>query len=170
MNDLEVEILVLEAQGGSRVALKNLFEHFNQSLVRYAYVRVQNKMIAEDLTQNVWLKVFRRLHRLNDVSLFRSWLFRALRWEINDWFRMSNREVLFAEPDDEQSEDNQRAKTPDIVPLLKTLDETERETAELYYVNDLSVREVSIVLSVPEGTIKSRLYRARVALKAILEK
>jgi RNA polymerase sigma factor (sigma-70 family) len=54
--------------------------------------------------------------------------------------------------------------------LLQQLDSSERETAELYYVNDLSVREVSLVLGVPEGTIKSRLHRARNTLKAVIER
>ena len=78
MDDLEIEILVLEAQMGSRFAVQKLYEQFNHSLKKYAYVRVKNKMIAEDITQNVWLKVYRRINRLNNVSLFKSWLFKAL--------------------------------------------------------------------------------------------
>jgi len=54
---------------------------------------VKDSMIAEDLVQNVWLKVTKRLKRLNDISLFRSWLFRALRWEILDWLK--SKKIIF---------------------------------------------------------------------------
>ncbi|WP_420934573.1 RNA polymerase sigma factor [Alteromonas sp. A081] len=170
MDDLEIEILVLEAQMGSRSAVQKLYEHFNQSLKKYVYVRVKNRMIAEDIAQNVWLKVYRRINRLNNVALFKSWLFKALIWELNDWYRKSNREILLPDPQNEHVYETDGSKDFDLFPLLQQLDSSERETAELYYVNDLSVREVSLVLGVPEGTIMSRLHRARATLKAVIEK
>lgn len=165
MNETEIEILVLEAQAGSKGAFAKLYEHFLLPMRKFAYLRVHDSMIADDLVQNVWLKVSRRMLRLNDVSLFRSWLYKALRWEIIDWFRKSNKELSFENHDWELASTTSNNESYEIIRILGALDSMEREVAELYYLNDLCIREIALTLDIAEGTVKSRLHRARAQLK-----
>lgn len=164
MIEAEIEILVLELQAGRRTALGELYQHFHVSMRKYAVLRVGDAMIAEDLVQNVWLQVAKRVMRLRDVSLFRSWLFKALRWEIIDWQRKATKEVpSLRSPETTVSNEGDEASY--VLPLLAKLAYEEREMVELYYLNDMSVREISLIVDVPMGTVKSRLYRAREQLK-----
>lgn len=174
MNETEVEILVLEAQLGNRQALDKLYREFNLPMKKYAVARVKDGMVAEDLVQNVWIKLTKRILRLNDVSLFRSWLYRALRWEINDWFKLQAKEDIVEQPalqgnDDTQVDKSQIDKLHPLINLLGSLPFNEREVAELYYQHDLSIREISLITCVAQGTVKSRLHRARQQLKRMLE-
>ncbi|MGB2427727.1 MAG: RNA polymerase sigma factor [Alteromonas sp.] len=164
MIEAEIEILVLELQAGRRTALGELYQHFHVSMRKYAVLRVGDAMIAEDLVQNVWLQVAKRVMRLRDVSLFRSWLFKALRWEIIDWQRKATKEVpSLRSPETTVSNGGDDASY--VLPLLAKLAYEEREMVELYYLNDMSVREISLIVDVPMGTVKSRLHRAREQLK-----
>lgn len=161
----QIEVLVLAAQEGDNQALDALYRHFFVSMRRYAALRVGSAAVAEDLVQNVWLQVSRRLRTLQHVRVFRSWLFRALRWEIVDWSRREPERN-----DNDLDEAEVRVATVnhellDIAPLLATLGPSERDVVELFYLNELTVREVALALSVAEGTVKSRLYKARQQLR-----
>jgi RNA polymerase sigma-70 factor (ECF subfamily) len=166
MKSEQIEILVLEVQQGNIQSLELLYKHFILPMRRFTLIRVKDAMVAEDLVQNVWLKITSRITRLNDVSLFRSWLYKALRWEIIDWARQNRRTVFVGEPDiSSESESADNNDVLDVAPLLKKLSSDERDVVELYYLSDLSLRETALALSLPEGTVKSRLSRARKKLK-----
>ena len=85
MNQETVALLVLEVMEGSDHAFSKLYRELHPAMRRFVIRRTGNTMVAEDLVQNVWVKVTKRIHKLEDVSLFRSWLYRALRWELLDW-------------------------------------------------------------------------------------
>ncbi len=159
-----IMLLVSQAQRGDKEALDSLYRHFAWPMRRFAITRVNDPMIAEDLVQNVWLKVEKRLHRLNDLTLFQSWLYRALKWEILDWARRAESQVR-SEQDNLPDNSLQMTSLP---PLLAALPESEREVVELIYLNGLGVEQAALVIDIPAGTVKSRLYRAREKLRAIL--
>lgn len=165
MTEAELEILVLAVKSGNTRAFSRLYQHYHLPMRKYAVARVNDLMVADDLVQNVWLKISRRVMTLNDVSLFRSWLYKALRWEVIDWAKQSSKEVVTNDFVAQSSEDMLPIQTSYALPALKKLDEKERDTAELFYLNDLSVREISLIVGVPVGTVKSRLHRAREQLK-----
>lgn len=168
MKEAEIEILVLELQAGRKEALGELYTLLHASMRKYAAIRIDDAMVAEDLVQNVWLQVSKRVIRLRDVSLFRSWLFKALRWEITDWHRKAAKEVVSSTLPEKP---NCNSKNDDtfVLPLLEKLVDEEREVIALYYLNDISVREIALIIDCPLGTVKSRLHRAREKLKQLLE-
>ena len=168
MNEAEIEILVLELQAGRRTALGELYKLLYAGMRKYALLRVSDAMVAEDLVQNVWLQVSKRVMGLRDVSLFRSWLYKALRWEIIDWQRKTGKERVLSHMPEKHIEEKDY-ETTNVLPLLTQLSDEEREMTELYYLNDISVREISLIVGVPTGTVKSRLHRAREKLKRYLE-
>jgi len=162
-----IELLVLSAQEGNSAALARLYKEFHQPMKRFALLRVGDVMVAEDLVHNVWLKIDKRLSRLNDVSLFRSWLYRALRWEITDWFRTQQK--LAYQDAEETGTASPSIELMDLPKLMAQLNAEERDVVELFYMNEFSLYETSLALSIPEGTAKSRLSRARRKLKKLFE-
>ena len=75
MKAAEIELLVLHAKAGNPEAFTSLYKHFHLPMRKYAISRVTDQMVADDLVQNVWIKVSKRVVSLNDVSLFKSWLY-----------------------------------------------------------------------------------------------
>lgn len=169
LNQYEIEILVIDAKQGEVLAIEMLYRHFVTSMRRFALLRVGDKMVAEDLVQNVWVKISKRLARLNDVSLFRSWLFRALRWEILDWLKSKQHSSTLNTEDMDDLVANSAMDIEALVPILQKLESAERDVVELYYLNDLSLIETALALAVPEGTVKSRLHRAREKIRKQIE-
>ncbi|WP_414830383.1 RNA polymerase sigma factor [Alteromonas sp. H39] len=159
-----IALFVSQAKRGDREALESLYRHFAWPMRRFALARVNDPMIAEDVVQNVWLKVEKRLHRLNDLTLFQSWLYRALKWEILDWAKSAESQSHKAQ---EPLQDNS-LQMISLPPLLAALPESESEVVELVYLNGLTIEQAALVINIPPGTIKSRLYRARERLRAIL--
>ncbi len=165
MTNADIELLVIELQFGDRAALGKLYQHFHGAMRKYALMRVKDSMVADDLVQNVWAKIAKRVTRLNDVSLFKSWLYKALRWEIIDWYRASRNEVLLDENIPEKTIELVFSEPLSPLRHLFTLPAKERDVAELFYLNDLNIKEISLVAGIPLGTVKSRLHRARTLLK-----
>ncbi len=170
MQTEHIELLVLYAQTGDQNALEKLYAHFLTPMRRYAILRVKDVMVAEDMVQNVWVKVDKRVRYLHDVSLFRSWLYKALRWEILDWHKKYQNQDLtepceFDATPTDKSHVGAIEKALDLIPLLNGLAEDERDVVELYYLNDLSLAETALALDLPHGTVKSRLARARDKLR-----
>ena len=164
MHDAEIELLVLAFQDGERKAFALLYRYFYPGMRRFAAGRLADGSVADDLVQNVWLKVNQRIRSLDDPRVFRSWLYRALHWELLDWHKargnqpheaITEEHAVSAELDD----------SPSLLPLLQQLPANERDVVELYYLHDLSVHETALALQLPEGTVKSRLHRARQQLQ-----
>jgi len=164
-----INLLVLQAKHGDSSAFNMLYNHFFIPMKRFAFMRVNDTMLAEDLVQNVWLKIDKRVKSLNDITLFRSWLFKALKWEIIDWSKSAKNRMLTHADREPNSTITTPAEDIDmnlLMPILAALADSQRDVVELHYLNGLSIEETALALDLPEGTVKSRLSRARTALRA----
>ena len=91
-----------------------------------------------------------------------------MRWEVIDWYRQQRE---FEDIDNyDLSATDDKEQDSGLLPQIAKLANDEREIVEHYYLNELSLIETALVLGIPEGTAKSRLYRARESLKAHYEK
>lgn len=72
MLQAELDLLVLAFQQGDKTALTALYQHFHRDLLRFAHWQVHGHPVAADLVQNVWFKVLKRVHRLEDPAVFTS--------------------------------------------------------------------------------------------------
>ncbi len=167
MHDAEIELLVLAFQEGKRDAFALLYRHFYTGMRRFAASRLPDASLADDLVQNVWLKVNQRIRSLDDPRVFRSWLYRALRWELLDWHKAKGNQPHAEISEAHPAESTSVHDSPGLLPLLQQLATAERDVVELYYLHELSVQETALALQLPEGTVKSRLHRARQQLKAL---
>ncbi|GAB4113525.1 MAG: ECF family RNA polymerase sigma factor SbrI [Wenzhouxiangellaceae bacterium] len=176
----EQDLLVLAAQSGNRRAFAALFKLHHRSLLRFATKFSRDPELARDAVQDAWLGMTRALPGLHDPRAFRSWLYRRVRWRLLDAMRASQREPLQAAADDSagnatDAEDNtqrrQQQQTEDHNQLqyaLAQLPLIDRQAIELFYLQQLQINEIAIVLEIPTGTVKSRLNRARKQLRALL--
>lgn len=173
MNQAEHDLLVINAQDGSRTALDALVHHHHRNLVRFAYSLCRDTALAQDAVQDAWVKVAGRLRRLDDPRAFRGWIYHAVRWRVFDLLKRSHRHDRSLEAVDGQvettAEDQGRDCRIDLDAAIADLPGSDRETLQLFYVNGLTIPEIAVVLDIPSGTVKSRLNRARNQLRQHFE-
>ena len=133
--------------------------------------------LAEDLTQETYAKAWRKLDTLRQASSLRSWLLTIAR---NEYFQhLRSRKPETAGLDDLAGRADEGPSPATVVATgerdqrlheaLTRLEPTLREIVALHYFQDLSLREISEVLAIPRGTVKSRLNRALESLREQLE-
>lgn len=157
--------LMIEFQQGSREAFRELFERYRDPLYGFFRRRLENPARAEELAQDCFLAVLRNAERYEPRAGFRSYLYRIAIRIASAERRKSGREV-------QQTTDFDRAANntaPDaalwVRQALEQLDITEREILMLREYEQLSYTEIAGILRLPVNTVRSRLFRARMALK-----
>lgn len=175
----ETAALVRRAQVGDREAFGRLAVQFQATVYAIALRRLGNASEAQELTQEVFLHVLRRLDQLREPERFAGWLRQvAARMAINRATRRiapqsvetsileSAGEGRDEEPLAELITRERAERLWDALGRLKTLD---RETLVAFYIRGASLIEMADDLDVPLGTVKRRLHTARKRLKAELE-
>lgn len=171
--------LVLQLQEGDLAALGDLFDRHQRLVYRTAVGITGDEQVASDLLQDVFLRVHRFARHIDPDRPLEPWLYRTTanltytwmkrhnRWlrpleEVAEWLAGSKKQspAYLAETDQEWR---------DIRKAIASLSLQQRVVVVLYYINDLSLQEISEILDAPVGTIKSRLFYGRQALKRYLE-
>lgn len=169
------ELLVCRCQEGEREAFDELVQIWQMRLFYYVRRLIRDEDQAWQILQEIWIKVFSSLKRLKDTSRFPGWLYRIARHQVIDnireEYRQSLRQVQLQQ--EYTSVDHERLTFDDADQVHFGLDQISvhfREVLTLYFLQDLSLSEISTLLNIPVGTVKSRLYFAKKALKAVIEK
>jgi len=168
MTKAQLDLLVLAWQQGQPEAFALLYRFYHKKLRLFAGYLLGNPAMAEDLVQNVWCKMSRRIHRLDDPRVFSSWLYKAVRWEVLDF--QKNAAQQGHEPLDEEKHQQfllaqVGAEYGALHQAMAALPATEQLLLQLYYFHQLELVEIALVLNIALGTVKSRLHRARQQLK-----
>lgn len=142
-------------------------------LYRIAYSFLKDKDKASDALQDSTLSAFKNFHALKDVQSFESWITSILVNRCREILRREKK-IIFTE----YSEGLDKAFPVDeyevlesnmfIITLLDTLSDKYKEVIKLKYFGDLSIKEISIILNIPEGTVKSRLNYGLNSLRKIV--
>jgi RNA polymerase sigma-70 factor (ECF subfamily) len=174
----EVALLVHRAQAGERRAFGELVERFRSAVFAVAVGRLRNEAEAQELVQDVFMHVMRKLTQLRDPRCFAGWLRQiTVRMAINRLTRGgavfgSEPEMLDAvagaasSPLEELERGEDRREVHAGLARLKPLD---RETLEAFYLRGRTLKQMSREFETPVGTIKRRLHVARLRLKEALE-
>ena len=152
-----------------------LVRRWQQPLLNFAYRLTGDWTAAQDIAQETWMVVIRGLITLKDVARFRAWLFAIASHKCQDHWRRAQSGERFAEKVQMQSDASAGAAPPnaqraDIDAAFRRLPPESRTVLALMYLEDFSVGEIAGVLSLPEGTVKSRLFHARQQLRQLMEK
>jgi RNA polymerase sigma factor (sigma-70 family) len=160
------ELLVVRCQLGERPAFAELVRAWHPAVQRYV-----GRMLGgadDDVTQEIWLAVFRALPGLRQPDRFAPWLFviarRAVMNRLRDTYANPEPEPADDRPgDDDEAE--QVVNRELLAGALAELPVREREVLLLFHLEDLSLEACAQVCGVPVGTVKSRLNRARRLLR-----
>jgi RNA polymerase sigma-70 factor, ECF subfamily len=163
------ETLMLEFQGGSREAFEQLFMRYRGPLYGYFRRRLNGDQRAEDLTQETFLAVMRAAERYEPRALVRTYLYGIAMNLLAAERRKQHRDSPAASPAAEPASHDAPDAALWVRQALDKLDESERETLMLREYEQLSYAEIAELLKLPVNTVRSRLFRARMALKGYLE-
>lgn len=140
-----------------------------EQLYMVAYSILKNEMDAEDAACNAILKGYEHLEQLKNPLKFKPWMITITKNEA-----LKIREKRIELPGNEKLEDMLKPILDthnELWDIVQSLSEEYRLVIVLFYYNDLSIRDISKVLNIPTGTVKSRLNRGREILKnSLMEK
>lgn len=167
--------LVIQMCQGSLDALGQLYDRYQQMVYRTALAITGDPDAAADLLQDVFLRLYRFAGRIDLERPLEPWLYRMTTNLAYTWIKRHNRWPKSLEDIAEWLTSGRKNPPLSQVELndswaqvqkaLSSLPLSQRVVVVLYYINDLSLQEISDILDVPVGTVKSRLHYGRQALK-----
>jgi RNA polymerase sigma-70 factor (ECF subfamily) len=171
--------LILEIQAGSLDALGAIYDRHKRLVYRTALAICNDPEAASDLLQDVFLRLHRFAKRVDPDRPLEPWLYRVTANQAYTWVKRHHRwtqplediaewlssGVKFSPQHISEQDDESRR----IQNAIAKLSLPQRVVVVMYYINDLSLQEISEVLEIPEGTVKSRLHYGRNALKNHLQ-
>jgi RNA polymerase sigma-70 factor (ECF subfamily) len=164
--------------------LDQLIETYQHRLMRYLMFLTNKREVAEDLFQEVWIRVLRRGSQYNGKARFDTWIFTIARNLVIDLSRKrtmaSLDEMREAGEDERPFEIAQDGPSPleqfqgredaaELAKVMLTLEPSYREVLTLRFHEELSLEEIAAVTRAPLSTVKSRLYRGLASLKPRLQ-
>lgn len=165
--------LLKRYQNGDTEAVRELIRWLHPKLGKTIYFATGDRSTVEDLVQECWHAIIPQLKQLDvDVSV-QAWALSIARRKAVDWIRARQRqrerdEQMRGEatsPDKTNASDHGAEKLERVYAGIETLPASQKIVLELFYLENLTLKEISKLLSISEGTVKSRLYTAREYLK-----
>ncbi len=163
--------IVTACRQGDRVAQRELYDRCSPKVFRLV-VRMVGIQEANDLSQQIFLQTYRTIHQFSARSGFETWLYRLATNECLQFLRYAKRhpsELLLYEPADRSAGHEHQLQSRELLDRgLQRLDPELRAVFLLQQVEGLGYRELAETLKISEGTVASRLNRARSKLKEYL--
>jgi RNA polymerase sigma-70 factor (ECF subfamily) len=165
--------------------LDQLIETYQHRLMRYLMFLTNRRETAEDLFQEVWIRVLRRGSQYNGKARFDTWIFTIARNLVIDLSRkrtMASLDEMCEGGEDERpfeiakegpsplDQFQGRENAAELAAVMQTLEPSYREVLTLRFHEEMSLEEIATVTRAPLSTVKSRLYRGLAALKPELLK
>mgnify|MGYP001239123599 CR=1 FL=1 len=163
---------VKKAQKGDRDAFISLIKLLEHDMYGLARSMLKLDEDCADVMQETVFKAYKGLHSLKQPEYFKTWLCRILINECNLLIKKQHHTITMAEVPDtvttvsEKYSDDEKI---DLREAVDRLDETLRVVVSLHYFRDMSIKQISDVLDITEGAVKTRLYRARQILLSSFE-
>jgi RNA polymerase sigma-70 factor, ECF subfamily len=160
---------IREAQAGSKEAFIRLIKACEATLYRVAHSILPADADCLDAVQEAILKAYQSVHQLGAPWLFKPWVVRIL---IHECYilQQKNRKILLLNQMPEQAAMPRSIETElDVQNAVQLLEADLQVAVSLFYYDDLSVKQISQILKIPEGTVKTRLKRARTQLELIIK-
>jgi RNA polymerase sigma-70 factor (ECF subfamily) len=167
---------VLRAQSGDRGALDELLKAVQETLYRYIYRLVGERELAEDILQEIFLRIYRKLGWLKEPELFRPWAYRIASREAFKHLKRERRWVeqvrdentLEAIPAQTREENFEPELIEHLPQLIARVSPASRAVLILHYLHEMPLSEVAAVLGLAPGTVKSRLAYGLESLRSAI--
>lgn len=181
MNLPETE-LIKRCKDGDRNAFNELFAMYENKVINIAYGMLSDREDAYDAAQEVFIKVYKNIASFKENSSLSTWIYRITSNTCNDILRKRQRSVGTVSINSTYDEEEKDMELKDTAPTpaefaemtetqravreaISELSDEYREVITLCDIEDLSYDEISGIINCPVGTVKSRINRARNALK-----
>lgn len=166
-----MEFLIKKAQKGDEEAFIQALTSYMPVMYKVARTRLSSEEDVGDAIQETILSAFKNLQSLKNPSYFKTWLIKILINKCNDIIKQNSKVICIesyeeADLPTEAVSNGNIEDDMDFNRILLGLSVDYRTVIVLYYVNGFNTREISEILNEKEGTIKSRLSRARAQLKS----
>lgn len=166
-------ILILRCQLQDRQAFAELIDRYQRPL-RYFIARlVGSPDLADELSQETWLTVLSKIHTLRSAATFRVWLYRIARNKVYQELRRRKVTIELNEnveaPDDTMDEIGSFEDAAQLHRCLEKLKPLHKEVLLLRFLEEMSYEQIADVLDCNLGTVRSRIFHAKLALKRELE-
>lgn len=164
--------IIENAKQGNQTAFNQLIEENKYKIYKTAKSILKNEDDVCDAIQESLIRAYNNIHKLQNNEFFSTWLIRIVInkcYDIAKTNQKKNSKIIDIQSAKEiETYDTYNESSLDQV--LKQLDEDLRTVTVLYYYDDISTKDISTMLDIPEGTVKSRLSRAREKLYNLLKK
>lgn len=187
MTNKDLKKYVVAAKNGSQEGFTKLFELMQKKAYFTALKIVKDEQAAEDMVQEAFINAFTSLNSLQDNSKFESWFLTVLSNKCKRYLQ-KKRPDSFSQYEnddfDESFEDTLENKDISLLPhevtdnqalkdivmaRIEQLPDEQRACVVMFYYDELPIKDIAIALDIPQGTVKSRLNKARKTLKADFE-
>jgi RNA polymerase sigma-70 factor, ECF subfamily len=181
MTDKELiyfELLAVRCKRGDTGAIEELIHTFETRLFYYIRRLVNQEEDAWDVLQETWFKVIQGITKLREPKTLPAWLYRIARNTAISRVRKNIAERnMLADIDSELQPVNTEMEMANEISsfnagrvhqALSRISLPHRDVLTLYFLEDLSLNEIAEIIEVPVGTIKSRVYHAKLALRKII--
>lgn len=168
-------LLVKQYQKGDAKALSLLVKRWHKQFCSKAFWLVKDADLAKDIAQDSWKTIIDKLNQLKEPNYFGSWALRIVYTKSLDSLKANAKQRIllekysYAHQLDNLTITNNSSINQKLLKAIYELPEHQQMVIRLFYVQDYSLKEISNVLDVSVGTIKSRLFHARERLKLILK-
>lgn len=184
---LEDEQIIKVYISGNRDAIEILMDRYKEPLYRFCYHLTSNKNEAEDLFQDTWLKVINKIVFFDVDRKFSTWLYSITLNLYRDKYRKAKRwlnRIRFMFTYEDGNDEVESLKSSDKSMEERLVAEEEKQTIRcainslkdvyripliLFYYKDMSYEDISNILEIPIGTVKSRLNYGKKLMKETLE-
>jgi len=182
MTDYE-QALVFAAKNGNEKSFEELYKIYYQKVYSLAKMTLKNEADAEDALQLTFVSAWKNISSLEDNAAFNSWIQRIT---LNQCYALLRTSRPVVSIDDDESDEHGITELesdlmlPEVYAqkedlrtrlgkIINSLSEVQRQTIQLYYFDELSVDEIADTMECSTGTVKSRLFLARKAIRTEIE-
>lgn len=163
----EIEIAE-KAVGGDDQAFLELMSENKEALYRTALAYLKNEEDALDAVQEVTMRAYAKIKTLRMPEYAKTWLIRIMMNYCNDVLQKKKRYV-FDESIGELKGISDDFTYMEVDEALSHLSEKDRQLVHLKYLHDIKIKDIADMTSTPEGTVKTRLYKAVKSLRSFFE-
>jgi RNA polymerase sigma-70 factor (ECF subfamily) len=166
---------VLKGASEKRRRYEDLVKNFYHDIFRYAYWLCKSRQLAEDLTQETFMRAWRAFDSLQSEAAAKAWLFTILRREnarLYEKFQPELDDIDEFEaglPDTHRVEPDQQMEMHLLYKAMQKLESEYREPLVLQVIGGFSGEEIASMLDLNNNTVMTRLFRARNKLRALLD-
>ncbi len=170
--------LIIGIQNGDSGSFSELYDLYKNKAIRTAYLIAGNRVSAEDIVQEAFVKCYLKIGELQNPERFRTWFYRLLVRTAWNYAKIERKNIpvqdIFEAADTVQGKSTEQQYLESeisgiLYEQIQKLDQKKRTVVMLFYYNELSTKEIAQVLGCLEGTVKSRLHFARKILKSNLQ-